>query len=82
MPSRAEKDSRHAGSNRGQFDSDSAREAGKKSHGGSGLVGQDSNAGIITHRDVVVHAVAEGMGVNTSVRDAMSDEVLFVTEDD
>jgi CBS domain-containing protein len=42
----------------------------------------DNLMGIITDRDIVVHAVAEGMGINTKVKDAMSDEVIFVNEED
>lgn len=38
-------------------------------------------AGMITDRDIAVRAVAEGRGPDTPVRDAMSDEVLFVYED-
>jgi CBS domain-containing protein len=42
----------------------------------------DSLIGIITDRDIVVRAVAEGMGVNTKVKDAMSEDVVCVNEDD
>jgi CBS domain-containing protein len=46
-------------------------------------VGETENLmGIITDRDIVVRAVAEGMGVNTKVKDAMSEEVICVNEDD
>lgn len=46
-------------------------------------VGEAENLiGIITDRDIVVRAVAEGMGVNTRVKDAMSDEVICVNETD
>ena len=38
--------------------------------------------GIITDRDIVVRAIAEGMGVNTRVKDAMSDEIICVNETD
>ena len=40
-----EKDSNQGSSNRGQFDSDTAREAGKKSHSGSGSAGRGDNLG-------------------------------------
>lgn len=42
----------------------------------------DSLIGIITDRDIVVRAVAEGMGVSTKVKDAMSEDVVCVNEDD
>ncbi|HEV2745931.1 MAG TPA: CBS domain-containing protein [Allosphingosinicella sp.] len=38
-------------------------------------------AGMITDRDIAVRAVAEGRGPDTPVRDAMTDDVLFVYED-
>lgn len=37
--------------------------------------------GMITDRDIAVRAVAEGRGPDTPVRDAMTDEVLFVYDD-
>lgn len=46
-------------------------------------VGEAENLiGIITDRDIVVRAVAEGMDVNTKVKDAMSDEVVCADETD
>ena len=45
MASNNDKDSGQGGSNRGQFDSDTTREAGKKSHSGSGSTGQGGNQG-------------------------------------
>ena len=36
------------------------------------VIGAEGLMGIITDRDIVVRAVAEGMGVNTKVQDAMS----------
>lgn len=38
-------------------------------------------AGMITDRDIAVRAVAEGRGPDTPVRDAMTDEVLSVYDD-
>jgi CBS domain-containing protein len=38
-------------------------------------------AGMITDRDIAVRAVAEGRGPDTPVRDAMTDDVLFVYDD-
>ena len=38
-------------------------------------------AGMITDRDIAVRAVAEGRGPDTPVRDAMTDDVLFLYED-
>jgi CBS domain-containing protein len=42
----------------------------------------DSLIGIITDRDIVVRAVAEGLGVSTKVKDAISEDVVCVNEDD
>ncbi|SFN17757.1 CBS domain-containing protein [Nitrosomonas communis] len=42
----------------------------------------DNLIGIITDRDIVVRAVAEGMDINTPVRDAMSEQIVFVNQDD
>ena len=36
--------------------------------------------GIITDRDIVVRAIAEGMDAGTRIRDAMSNEVVYVHE--
>jgi CBS domain-containing protein len=44
------------------------------------LEGQEL-AGMITDRDIAVRAVAEGRGPDTPVRDAMSEDVLFVYDD-
>ncbi len=41
----------------------------------------DRLVGMITDRDIAVRAVAEGRGPDTPVRDAMTDDVLFVYED-
>ncbi|HWH18712.1 MAG TPA: CBS domain-containing protein [Allosphingosinicella sp.] len=38
-------------------------------------------AGMVTDRDITVRAVAEGRGPDTPVRDVMTDEILFVFED-
>jgi CBS domain-containing protein len=38
--------------------------------------------GMITDRDIAVRAVAEGMGPDTPVTEIMSDDVLYVFEDD
>ncbi len=46
------------------------------------VIGGEGLMGIITDRDIVVRAVAEGIGVNTKVQDAMSEEVVCVNEDD
>lgn len=43
---------------------------------------KDNLIGIITDRDIVVRAVAEGMDVDTPVRDAMSEQIVFANEDD
>jgi len=37
--------------------------------------------GMITDRDIAVRAVAEGRGADTPVRDVMSEDVLFVYDD-
>ena len=41
----------------------------------------DNLIGMITDRDIAVRAIAEGRGPDTPVRDAMTDDVLFVYED-
>jgi CBS domain-containing protein len=41
----------------------------------------DNLIGMITDRDIAVRAVAEGRGPDTPVRDAMTDDILFVYED-
>jgi CBS domain-containing protein len=38
--------------------------------------------GIITDRDIVVRAIAEGRGIDTPVSEAMSEGVISVNEDD
>lgn len=38
-------------------------------------------AGMITDRDIAVRAVGEGRGPDTPVREAMTDDVLFVYDD-
>jgi len=38
--------------------------------------------GMITDRDIAVRAVAKGLGVNTPVREVMTEEVIWCTEDD
>jgi CBS domain-containing protein len=38
--------------------------------------------GIITDRDIVVRAIAEGRGIDTPVSEAMSEGVIRVNEDD
>lgn len=38
-------------------------------------------SGMVTDRDIAVRAVAEGRGPDTPVRDVMSDEILFIYED-
>ncbi|SEL54147.1 CBS domain-containing protein [Nitrosovibrio tenuis] len=45
------------------------------------VVDGDNLIGIITDRDIVVRAVAEGKGPDTPVEEAMSDEVVSVHED-
>ncbi|SDV99273.1 CBS domain-containing protein [Nitrosomonas communis] len=42
----------------------------------------DNLIGIITDRDIVVRAVAEGMDVDTPIRDAMSKQIVFANQDD
>jgi CBS domain-containing protein len=41
----------------------------------------DNLVGMITDRDIAVRAIAEGRGPDTPVRDAMTDDVLFVYDD-
>jgi CBS domain-containing protein len=41
----------------------------------------DRLVGMITDRDIAVRAVAEGRGPDTPVRDVMSNELLYVFED-
>jgi CBS domain-containing protein len=38
--------------------------------------------GMITDRDIVVRAVASGRGVDTPVREVMTEEVIWCTEED
>ena len=45
------------------------------------VMDSDNLIGMITDRDIAVRAVAEGRGPDTPVRDAMTDDVLFVYED-
>jgi len=63
----------------------SIREAAQfmlRADAGSMPVGDgDRLVGMITDRDIAVRAVAEGRGPDTPVRDVMSDEVLYVFED-
>ncbi|HVY02771.1 MAG TPA: CBS domain-containing protein [Caulobacterales bacterium] len=42
----------------------------------------DRLVGMITDRDIVIRAVAEGRGPETPVRDVMSQEVLYCRDDD
>jgi CBS domain-containing protein len=42
----------------------------------------DRLVGVITDRDIVVRAVAQGSGPTTAVRDVMSQEVKYCFEDD
>jgi CBS domain-containing protein len=42
----------------------------------------DRLVGMITDRDIAVHAVAEGKGPDTPVRDVMTKEVLYCFEDE
>jgi CBS domain-containing protein len=41
----------------------------------------DQLSGMVTDRDIAVRAVAEGRGPDTPVRDVMSDDILFVYDD-
>ena len=46
-------------------------------------VGEEENLiGIITDRDIVIRAVAEGYDINTPVREVMSEQVICANEDD
>ena len=45
------------------------------------VLDSDNLIGMITDRDIAVRAVAEGRGPDTPVRDAMTDDGLFVYED-
>ena len=42
----------------------------------------DRPSGIITDRDIVIRALADGRDLNTPVREAMTDRVLYCFEDD
>jgi CBS domain-containing protein len=42
----------------------------------------DRLVGIVTDRDIIVRALAEGKGPDTPVRDVMTQEVLYCFEDD
>ncbi|ANY84376.1 inosine-5-monophosphate dehydrogenase (plasmid) [Microvirga ossetica] len=42
----------------------------------------DRLVGMITDRDIAIRAVAQGRGPDTSIREAMTDEVLYCFEDD
>ena len=44
--------------------------------------GDDGLMGIITDRDIAIRAVALGRSPDTSIKDVMSDEVLFCMEND
>ena len=49
---------------------------------GSLPVGEDNRlVGMITDRDIVIRAVAEGRSADTSVREVMSQEVLYCFDD-
>lgn len=45
------------------------------------VLDSDNLVGMITDRDIAVRAVAEGRGPDTPVREAMSEDVLFVYDD-
>jgi CBS domain-containing protein len=45
------------------------------------VLDSENLVGMITDRDIAVRAVAEGRGPDTPVRDAMTDDVLFVYDD-
>jgi CBS domain-containing protein len=45
-------------------------------------VGQEELMGVITDRDIVIRAVADGSGPDTPVRDVMTQDVYFCYEDD
>lgn len=63
----------------------SIREAAQfmlRADAGSMPVGDgDRLVGMITDRDIAVRAIAEGRGPDTPVRDIMTDEMLYVFED-
>lgn len=63
----------------------SIREAAQfmlRADAGSMPVGDgDKLVGMITDRDIAVRAVADGRGPDTPVREVMSDELLYVFED-
>jgi CBS domain-containing protein len=42
----------------------------------------DRLVGIVTDRDIIVRALAEGKGPDTPVRDVMTQEVLYCFEED
>ena len=42
----------------------------------------DRMIGTVTDRDIAIRAVAEGLGCDTSVRDVMSEEVIWCYEDE
>ncbi|HEY0445361.1 MAG TPA: CBS domain-containing protein [Allosphingosinicella sp.] len=45
------------------------------------VLDSDNLIGMITDRDIAVRAVAEGRGPDTPVRDVMTDDALFVYDD-
>ncbi|HEX6832526.1 MAG TPA: CBS domain-containing protein [Rudaea sp.] len=65
---------------------DSIREAARmmaQNDIGSLPVGDENRlVGMITDRDIVVRAVADGKDVNTKVRDVMTDEIRYCYDDD
>ena len=53
----------------------------KEDAGSMPVADGDMLVGMITDRDIAVRAVAEGRGADTPVRDVMTEEVLYVFED-
>jgi len=46
------------------------------------VVDGDRLVGMITDRDIAVRCIAEGMGPDTKIREAMTQEVMYCFEDD
>lgn len=61
---------------------DAARQMREGNFGLMPIGENDRLIGTVSDRDIVIRAVAEGMDTNTTVKDVMSEKVMWAYEDD